>query len=68
MVCNCMPYCDLQPGFIKPDRIFISINLKTFSPFAVFTLHKLRIFLRCLFTHEIIDDPELACFPVSSCP
>ena len=63
-----MPHCDLHPGFIKPDRIFISINLKAFSTFAVFTFHKLRIFLRGLFAHKIVDDTKLTARPVSSCP
>ena len=63
-----MPDCDLHPGFIKPDGIFPSIHLKTFAAFSILTLYKLRVFSRCLFTHKVIDDTQLASCPVSSRP
>ena len=57
---------DLHPQFIPPDRIVPAVNDKALSADAVFTLHKLRGFLRLRVGHEVINQPELASFPVAT--
>ena len=66
LIGNGMPYCNLQSSFIKPDRILHTIDFKSLSTSPILPLHKLRIFLRCLFTHKIIDNTKLALASVSS--
>ena len=57
---------DLHSRFIPPDRIVPSVNGKTLTADAVFTLYELRGFLRRRVGHKVIDQPELASVPVAA--
>ena len=57
---------DLHPQFIPPDRIVPSVDGKALASNAVFTLHKLRGFLRRRVGHKVINQPELASVPIAA--
>ena len=57
---------DLHSRFIPPDRIVPSVNGKTLTADAVFTLYELRGFLRRRVDHKVINQPELASFPIAA--
>ena len=55
-----MPHSDLHPQLIIPDRILFPADHKPDTARAILPPHKIRVFLRCLLNHEIIDDPQMA--------
>ena len=57
---------DLHPQFIPPNRIVPAVDGKALAADAVFTLYKLRGFLRRRVGHKVINQPELASFPIAA--
>ena len=57
---------DLHPQLIPPNRIVPAVDGKALSADAVFTLYKLRGFLRRRVGHKVINQPELASVPIAA--
>ena len=57
---------DLHPQLIPPNRIILAVNDKALAADAVFTLYKLRGFLRRRVGHKVINQPELASVPIAA--
>ena len=57
---------DLHPQLVPPNRIILAVNDKALAADAVFTLYKLRGFLRRRVGHKVINQPELASVPIAA--
>ena len=57
---------DLHPQLIPPNRIVTASDGKPLAADTVFTLHKFCGFFRRLVGHKVINQPELASFPIAA--
>ena len=61
-----MPQGDLHPQFVIPDRIFPPSDHKSDAAGAVLPADKIRVFLRRLLNHEVVNNTQMAPVPVAA--
>ena len=55
-----MPHGNLHPQLVIPDRILFPVDHKANPACSILPTHKIRVFIRRLFNHKVINNPQMA--------